>query len=111
MNQILSVENPKNTRKKIGRDGNKASIKSVVIFFCIILIIFGISVTALGIYSLNNKDEVPSVDSATRNIRIDVIQNATELDVDVTSVNEIAKIEYTWDESEKQEISGEGAGL
>ena len=111
MNQILSVENPKNTRKKIGRDGNKASIKSVVIFFCIILIIFGISVTALGIYSLNNKDEVPSVDSATRNIRIDVIQNATELDVDVTSVNEIAKIEYTWDESEKQEISGEGKNI
>ena len=108
MNQILSVDNPKNSRKKFGKDGNKASIKSVVVFFCIILIIFGISVTALGIYSLNNKEKTLSADNATRNIRIDVIQNATELDVDVTSLNEIAKIEYKWDEGEVQEISGEG---
>lgn len=111
MNQILSVENPKNSRKRNGRDGNKASIKSVVIFFCIILIIFGISVTVLGIHSLKNKEEVPLAEKTTRNIRIDVIQNATELEVDVTSVNEIAKVEYRWDEGEIQEISGDGKNV
>lgn len=111
MNQILSVDNPKNSKKRLGREGNKASIKSVTIFFCIILIIFGISVTALGFYSLNNKQEVSIVDDATKNIRIDVIQNATELEIEVTSKNELAKVEYRWDEGELQEVSGDGKNV
>ena len=95
----------------MGRDGNKASIKSVTIFFCIILIIFGISVTALGFYSLNNKQDVSIADDATKNIRIDVIQNATELEIEVTSRNELAKVEYKWDEGELQEVSGDGKNV
>jgi len=95
----------------LGRDGNKASIKSVTIFFCIILIIFGISVTALGFYSLNNKQDVSIADDATKNIRIDVIQNATELEIEVTSRNELAKVEYKWDEGELQEVSGDGKNV
>lgn len=111
MNQILSVDNPKNSKKRLGREENKASIKSVTIFFCIILIIFGISVTALGFYSLNNKQEVSIADDATKNIRIDVIQNATELEIEVTSKNELAKVEYKWDEGELQEVSGDGKNV
>lgn len=111
MNQILSVDNPKKNKNKFGREGNKASIKSIVIFFCIILIVFGIAVTALGIYSLNNNKSIKLTDNNNHNMRIDVIQNATELEIEVTSKNEIAKVEYGWNDEEKQEVSGEGKNV
>ena len=105
MNQILSVEMPK---KKVGKTENKASIKTVVIFFSIVLLVFGISVIALGFYSLSNKKEVVSVDNTPQKIRIDAIQNATEIEIEVQSENEIASVEYGWDDEEKQVVSGDG---
>ena len=46
MNQILSVEINRNQKK----EKKKLSIKSIVIFFCIMLIIFGGATISIGMY-------------------------------------------------------------
>lgn len=115
MNQILSVEMSKNnSNRKSKGSSKKASIKSVIIFFCIILLVFGGTITALGIYSKmkeddNNNSEVkqPTEISGTKP-RIDITQNASELNVEVSAENEISKIEYSWNNGETKELTGNG---
>lgn len=115
MNQILSVEMPKNNTKKASRrnSGNgKASTKSVIIFFCIILLIFGIALAALGVYSYLNKEtennQIIQPTSETEKPRIDISQNASELDIEVSSQNKISKIQYKWNDGDIIEENGNG---
>ena len=108
MNQILSVELPKKrTNTKRGQN-NKASTKSVVTFFCIVLILFALALIGISLFSifkLNNSND----DSKTVNIpRIDVSQNATELEVEIACSSEISKIEYNWEEKETETVNGNG---
>ena len=115
MNQILSVEMPKkNTKKRhYNNSSQKTSIKSIVIFFSVVLIIFGIAMIGIGLFSKNNKNEQPAVIPAIPDAeipRIDVVQNASEsvLEVDVSAQSEISKIEYWWNEGNMKEIELDG---
>lgn len=114
MNQILSIEMPKSNSKKTtnrSRGNKKASTKSVITFFCIMLLIFGIAMVGLGIYSiLNNKKENRQIQptSESDKPRIDISQNASELDVEISSQNEISKIQYKWNDGEVTEEQGNG---
>ena len=109
MNQILSVEMPKKkARKKIsGGQGNKASTKSVVIFFSVVLIIFGIGLIGVSIYSMLGKNN--QVASKTQNNlpRIDVTQNATELEIEISCDSQISSIEYNWEGKETKQVKVE----
>ena len=113
MNQILSVELNKNkSKKKNGQ--NKADIKSVVIFFSIFLIIFGLSTVSLGIYSTmkkGNSNQVASNNNMTSsdNIKIDVAQNASVLELEVLSESSITSIEYCWNGEEAKSLSVDGS--
>lgn len=108
MNQILSIEMPKNKSKKKSGHNNKASTKSVVIFFSIVLLIFGMALIGIAIYSmLGGKDSTQN--SVLTNLpRIDVSQNATELEIEVVCSSEIANIEYNWEGKETEKVVGNG---
>lgn len=113
MNQILSVELNKNKSKK-KNDPNKADIKSVMIFFSIFLIIFGLTTTSLGIYSTmkkENSNQVASNDNMTSNdnIKIDVAQNASVLELEVLADYSITSIEYSWNGEETKSLSVDGS--
>ncbi len=106
MNQILSVDKPKNNSRTNGT--GSISSKSVTIFFSIFLIIFGICLIGVSIYSIvNNKSKtISSVQPDSP--RIDVTQNATELEIEVTCTSEISKIEYNWEGQETKNINSNG---
>ena len=110
MNQILSVEMPKKKSKvKSSKgQGNKASTKSVVIFFSIVLLLFGISLIGISLYSMLGKNKTSTINAQIGLPRIDVTQNATELEIDISCASEIASIEYQWEEKPKQEVAVRG---
>lgn len=111
MNQILSVDIPKKTKRIHGKS-QKANIKSVIRFFCITTIIFSITIIGVGIWSImknssENKNEI------TNNQNLDipkiyVVQNSSELEVDITTKSPIASVKYRWNNEEIQEQEGDG---
>lgn len=112
MNQILSVELPKSKKRQREANG-KASTKSVLIFFSIMLIIFGIAIIALGIFKLKqtqNNQVISSNPQTTSNstIRIDATQNGTIVDVEVISDSEITAIDYTWNDGQAEQYTVDG---
>lgn len=112
MNQILSVEMPKRSNKRIKGETKKASTKSVVLFFSIVLIIFGIALIGMGIYSITNnkqqKNDNNSIISKSSEIRIDTVQNGDELEIEISGESEISKIEYNWENEDITTIDGNG---
>ena len=108
MNQILSVEMPKRKSKIGTRQNNKASTKSVVTFFAFVLIIFGITIIGMSIFSMlrgNNTEESPKYANLPR---IDVTQNSTELEIEIVCTCEISTIEYNWENQETEKVNGNG---
>lgn len=106
MNQILSVEINKNQKK----ENKKLSIKSIVIFFCIMLIIFGGATISIGMY-LHSKNSGNSIisrgSSANNNLKIEVIQSdSTTLNITVSGENVIDKIVYQWNNEEQTQVNG-----
>lgn len=115
MNQILSVEMPKNNKSRNKSTSNKANIKTVIIFFCIILILFAIIIGCVGIYSLvNNKTETPQKPNQNGTItgtqaKIDVeVESESKIKIVVTHDKQISKIEYNWNGENTQEVSDIG---
>ena len=109
MNQILSVEMPKKrTKSKSSGQNNKASTKSVIIVFCIVLIVLGIALIGIALFSMLGNKEQPSIGIQSDLPRIDVTQNATELEIEISCVSEISSIEYNWEDKEPEKISGNG---
>lgn len=107
MNQILSVEMSNNKKSTRAKGNKKASTKSVVIFFGIILIILGIVMALLGAYRmLTNTDESNTEDNTRP--KIDISQNATTLDIEIYSDYEISKARYRWNQGAFEEVSGDG---
>lgn len=112
MNQILSVDMPKNNNiRSTKSNGNKkASTKSVLMVFSIILLIFGIIMFAMGIMGIIKNGSSSS--STTQDIeesskpRIDITQNASQLDIEISAQNNIQKVEYSWNDGEIQTIEG-----
>lgn len=114
MNQILSVDMPKhNNRRKIKGENKKASTKSVVLFFCIVLVVFGLALVGIGVFAMTNspKEVTKPQTVDVYKPRIDVTQNATELEIEISGENEISKIEYSWEDGEKEQIEGNGTNL
>lgn len=108
MNQILSVEMPKKRTKSSG-EGNKANTKTIIMVFCIVLIILGVSIIGVTLLSMLSNKEQPNTNNVITNLpRIDVTQNATELEVEITCASEISNIEYNWEGKEPEKVSGNG---
>lgn len=97
MNQILMVEDKKKSKKK-NRSSGPVEIKSVVMFFAIFLMAFGIFLVGQGSYAIykeakgSNTEDLPVVKISRVNDTIVV---------DVSSRNEIEKLKYSWNDSEE----------
>lgn len=108
MNQILSVEPPKNKRGKF----NKSSIHSILIVFAVILMIFGIGLTTTGAYSYykslsNHSNESVASTSSTRPVITIERENASTINIVVTHDKEISNVTYTISNQKPVQISGE----
>ena len=104
MNQILSVEMP---NKK--ENNKKASIKSVIIFFCIVLVMLGIAMVTIGIISKIRSDEKngdKKIEMVTNKPKIEIVQDRSTLNMTVSSENNISKIIYKWNDGEETQING-----
>ena len=115
MNQILSVDMPKQTRKTY-KESKKASTESVIKFFGIVLLLFGILMVFIGIFSMIRKNNSSSNQVTVNNDAIDipqisVIQNGTELEVEITGKSSISKVQYRWNNEEIKEQLGNGEKL
>ena len=105
MNQILSTENISNKGKY--NKGSQKDIKTVIKFFAIILIIFGIFITASSSYALyknNEKKEVPTTKPEI------VLENKNEdqLILKVMHGQIIDNVIYYWNNEEENRINGNG---
>lgn len=106
MNQILSVQPPKKGKQK-----SKSSIKSIVIVFSIILILFGIGLTSTGAYSYykslssNPKGNI-AISSSTKPVITTERESSSIINLVVTHDKEIAKVTYTINDGEAIEING-----
>lgn len=105
MNQILSVEIEKKKKTK------KASINSIVIVFCIFLIIFGIGTTCTGAYlyskSLSNKsNENLPINNISKPIITIERQSSNRINIVVTHDKEIAYVLYGINDEDEVEING-----
>ena len=108
MNQILSVEMPKKSSKRKTGQNNKLSTKTVVTFFCIVLIILGTALIGVSIFSMlssKNKEDSPKLANQPR---IDVTQNATELEIEIACASEISNVEYNWENKQTEKVNGNG---
>ena len=118
MNQILSTSMPmddgrnrnkKNiiNREKKGKNTNKKpiAIKKIIKFFAIIILIFGISIIGIGVYSIYNSQTEQKEENLQPTISIEN-KNERTIILKITHTKNIAKIEYGWNEQEKQEVNG-----
>ncbi len=104
MNQILSVEMEKNKTNK------KASINSIIIAFCIFLIIFGIGITGIGIYSYyrniaNKPNKNLLINNSTKPIITIERQNSNSIKIVVVHDKEISSVTYKINDEEDVDIN------
>lgn len=119
MNQILSVENNNNSNNYNNKgygNGKKVEIKAVIIFFCIVLIVFGVFIIGSGVSSIYKKssDEANNNDNSTKvaaSEKIDIsvqVVSETEIGLIITHNQEIQTVEYSWNDEEPIVQEGKG---
>lgn len=103
MNQILAVENKKKEKVKTEKikTGRPIEIKGIVMFFAIIIMVFGLILAGQGSYALyKNMD-----DRKPENIPHVTIERVNDKAiVQVNSNIEISKIVYSWNNGEESAI-------
>lgn len=105
MNQILSVENTKNKKKK-------SSIHSILIVFSVILIIFGIGLTSTGAYSYyrnlsNGLDDSIVSEGSTKPVITTERENASTINIVATHDKGITTLTYQINDEAPVEIQGD----
>lgn len=106
MNQILATSNEKRGKRKSG----PIEIKSIVRFFAITLIIFGIILISQGSYALfKDKTNIqqPSVPEA-RKPEIIIERVNDTLIVNILHTNNLLKVTYKWNDDSEQVLDVQG---
>ena len=111
MNQILSVEMPKNKSGSY-KNSNKADIRTIIIFFCIILILFALIITVVAVSTMNKDKQqqptqTPAITGTQPIINVE-IQSETTLNIIVSHDKQISSIVYNWNDGEKIQESDIG---
>ena len=111
MNQILSTEDLNNKKKKNkGNRANTKDIKSVIKFFAIILILFGVLITANSAFAIFKGNNVANTSEQQSTEKPEIqLENKGEDQVILTvmHVNEIRDVIYYWNNEDVETISGE----
>ena len=99
MNQILMTG-----EEKVKKDKKVLGINSIVIFYAISIIILGICTICGTVYAMGKINE--TVEANTRP-SLEVLRNdeASTVDIKVTHIRGIQKIEYAWNDGEVQEVN------
>ncbi len=106
MNQILSVEMKKEKGKS--HSSGPIEIKKIIIFFCVILLIFGLVIAGKAIYTVvSNGGISTSKNNNTPNVT--TTKQGNMITITITHNIEISKIVYNWNNGENKEIQGNGS--
>lgn len=106
MNQILSIENNNKKEKRRMSRGSQPEIQSIVKFFAIVILIFGLCMVGTGSYSMY-KDAFGKTEISKPTIAIEKVSE-TEIILKVTHDNELTKVTYSWTGGSLKEIECEG---
>lgn len=108
LNQILSVDNSKKEKVKRNRTRNKGPIEinSILKFFSIAILIFGIFMIGSGSYSMY-KESTKKIENTKPVIYVEQTTEAEVL-LKVTHDKALSKITYAWNEEEKTEVPCSG---
>ena len=105
MNQILSIENNKKEKRRIN-SGTQPEIRSIVKFFAIVILIFGLSMIGTGSYSMY-KDLVGETQTSKPTISIEKLSER-EITLKIIHDKELTKVTYSWTGKGLNEIECEG---
>ena len=110
MNQILSVEdtkkkNKKAKKEKMPRNSGPIAIESILKFFAIAILIFGIFMIGSGSYSMYTNSQE---DTANVKPTIQVEESETEITLRVSHSRALSKVTYKWNNDEEVEIQASG---
>ena len=114
MNQILMTEEPNNRNnkyenkkerkeKKVRVSNEEVGIESIIRFFCIAIIIFGLCLSGSGVYAI-------AQDVKQRNMAVEPVvkdeRHGNSINLTVTSDAGIRAIKYAWNDSTEEVVDG-----
>ena len=110
MNQILSVEdtkkkNKKSKKEKMPRNSGPVTIESILKFFSVAILIFGIFMIGSGSYSMYTNSQE---DTANVKPTIQVEESETEITLRVSHSKALSKVTYKWNNDQETEIQTNG---
>lgn len=109
LNQILSVETPKKEKKKKKekvRNNGPIEISSILRFFAVSLLIFGVFMIGTGSYSMYKESKNENT-SNKPTIYVEEISE-TEIKLQITHDKALSKVTYCWNNEEQTEIEANG---
>lgn len=106
MNQILSVESPKKGKKNKAKSSGPVEINTILRFFAIAIMIFGVFMVGSGSYSMYQNSKVENV-SVKPTIHIEET-SATEITLQITHNQTLEKVTYHWNNEEDIELDCTG---
>lgn len=105
MNQILSTSMPRDDKKKLNKNRQPVAIGSILKFFGIVVLIFGTFMIGTGVYAICKNQSEQQEQNLEPTISIENKTDTTIL-LKVMHQKNIAKVEYGWNEEEKNIING-----
>lgn len=104
MNQILSTSMPMNNKKK-NKSNSPIETKSILKFFGIAILIFGVLLIGTGVYAIYKNQSYQQEQNIEPTISI---ENKTEntIILKVTHKKNIARIEYWWNNQDRDIVNG-----
>ncbi|MBQ2938280.1 MAG: hypothetical protein IJE05_05340 [Clostridia bacterium] len=104
MNQILSTSMPIEKKKNNRRKKQPIEIRSILKFFGLVILVFGVFMIGTGVYSVykNHSEQQQNLQPTI------AIENKSDTVIllKVTHKKNIAKIEYGWNEEDKVVVNG-----
>ena len=107
MNQILATENTTKRNTKSSKSSGTADVSSIIKFFSIVLIIFGIFMVATSSFALykgnNNKKEITQTQPR---IELEEKSSGKEVILKIMHDKELESVVYYWNDEEEEKIVG-----
>lgn len=106
MNQILSVESPKKEKKNKAKNSGPVEINTILRFFAIAIMIFGVFMVGSGSYSMYQNSKSDNV-LVKPTIHIEET-SATEITLQITHNKNLEKVTYHWNNEEDIDLDCTG---
>ena len=104
MNQILSTSMPMDNKKK-DKSGQPIPIGSILKFFVIALVVFGVLLIGTGAYAIYRNQSYQQEQNIEPTISIENKTDNTIM-LKITHKNNIDRVEYGWNDGEKNVVNG-----